>query len=254
MKWTVGIVNYKSAVYLPSQMRILHGFNEPCRVIILDNSHDDFSALTAEYPNIQIVRHKPVLARGSCQHGEGLTEILRMTTTPYLLVHDPDFFWVRKNMLGILESFLAGGCVAIGAQHDDTNIDGDPLFPSPYGCAYQTKALDGCDFHADPNVTTARNGRDVGWKIRHKLCGQPYATFHMGQWHGFPNFGRWSYEKIEKAFIYQDRPVAAHLMRGCFETLGEQGPDHPDDQPPTRWVDARRQYAVFFADEVARNG
>jgi hypothetical protein len=108
-KWTVGIVNYKSFSYMEYQLKILYEFNSPqdFDLIIVDNSEpsekdllDKVGKEYRQHQNLTIISNNSnsdnFKLRTSSQHAEGLNIILEKSNSKYLLVHDPDFFGLKK--------------------------------------------------------------------------------------------------------------------------------------------------------------
>lgn len=271
LKWTIGIVNYKSSVYLKWQLKGYFEFNDPAtfEFIIVDNSRpherERLESLTREYrekyDNIQVVFHEPVEKSASGQHGEGLDIILAKTRTQYLLVQDPDFFWVRPGHLTLLQDEMErNGYSCIGAPYPDKVGLGDPWYPAAYGCAYPVADLRGLDFSAFATEEKRQESFDryppkmgfgysfdVGWKIREALSNRPFSTFSQRvcyelRW----MVGRHSFETLSREYYHQGEPVAFHLFRGTFTGKVTETHEDPQAVVAQKWLQARDAYGSFF--------
>ena len=224
-KWTIGIVNFHSIVYLHFITKTLYSFNDPqdFKLIIIDNSNphetglENLLAQYKKYENIEVIYHTPKANFPSGQHGESLDIILEKTDTPFLMVQDPDFFWVRRNYLKILEDYFAAGYAAIGAPYrtDKKITDGDRNFPTAFGCAIQTKYLAGVDFYPSEDLQEIKDlGRDVGWKIREKLSKEKFLSFEQKQSQIYKSLGEFSYDVNPYSYYADGRRIAYHLFKG----------------------------------------
>lgn len=261
-KWTVGMVNYKTFSYLPFQLKSLFEFNDPkeFEVIIVDNSFphqtEELEGLKkqyAEYDNIKIIYHRPTVNRelkGSIDHAEGLNLILQETKTPYLLVHDPDFFWIKKNYLKIMESYLLQGKVTIGAPYTKPVKIGKPNFPAAFGCAFLVDALRNNNLNFDVGNTLEEvtlDHKDVGWKIRERLSVEPAVSFTQTPADIRNIFGQHTFQTMSMQYFLDGEKFAYHLYRGSFVDTSENYRDAPIEQSaPQNWEDARKKYAEFF--------
>ena len=270
-EWTIGIVNYNSAVYIKWQLKILFEANDPnCfKLIIVDNSaphqKQELEELTKEYSkkyqNIEVIYLVPKEESASGQHGEGLSLIKEKTTTKYLLVHDPDFFWVQIGYLNSLKSYLeqANDNVAIGAPYPNKIGIGDPWFPSAYGCAYKTNALKGVDFFADVSEEKRKSSfkkypisegfefsYDVGWKIREKLSNKGFFAFFQREALELNKIiGTHSFETLTREYFYKDRTIGFHLFRGTFTGTVKNHKD-PKKKINKEWIISRNKYGAYF--------
>lgn len=242
--WTVGIVNFHTADFIYYQLKILADNNPGKRfhVIIVDNSSTSeveiLKKLTENFYDVTIidntVKAKPWM-RGSGQHGTGLDIILRNTKTEYLLVHDPDFFWVGKHYLTILESYLDGGYVCVGAPYRNTNgMDetggiGNKDFPAAFGAAYKVSRIFDIGFmpavdkeafeRSEGTCWLSKEGADVGWRIRERLSSERYLSFEQRLNTNLCFLGSYSYETVPYEYrLHKDDkyPIAYHLFRGSF--------------------------------------
>jgi len=254
--WTVGMVNYKSAVYLPYQLEGFYRYNKNFRFIIVDNSptpQTELASLQKRYPIEIIYNNKGGERTGGDGHGLGLNMILARATSPYLLVQDPDFFWVKKGILEYLQRFLDDGNVAVGSQRligkgknlltvgarrRVIGISPEDLFPTPWGCAYRRSFLRDVDF-------LQHQTNEVGCKIRAKLANMPWVSFPLRNEPA--KFGDHSFTVRIASCVYNGQRLAAHLFRGCFD--GPAGEPTPATVPES-WVKNRKKYAAHYLREL----
>jgi len=274
-KWTIGMVNYKSSIYIEYQLKNLYEFNNPddFKLIIIDNSNPHEkqeleSAITPykKYNNCEIIYFNPSLEpwmRGSGQHGEGLNEVLKRTDTKFLLVHDPDFFFVQQNYLKIIEQELENGNLTIGAPYRgsfETGEIGKYDFPSAFGAAYVTSQIKDLDFNPSLNkeklVTGSAScidpdGADVGWKMRDKLSAQPYKSFTQKRERVLRSLGKYSCSISPYSYYLNGKLIAYHLFRGTFIDAEDKFMISKIDQiTPAQWTEVRKKYARYFYNEM----
>ncbi|MFT6258478.1 MAG: hypothetical protein ACJA0S_000445 [Rickettsiales bacterium] len=260
-KWTIGMVNYNSFIYLPYQLKILYEFNDPNEfdLVIVDNTlpHqkeelENLKKLYAKYNNIKIIYHNPTKSKtlkGSLCHAEGLNLVLDSAETPYLLVHDPDFFWVKKNHLKILESHLLQGNLAVGAPYFNRVKIGKGDFPAAFGCAYFTDSLKRNDLNFDIGKTyeeVAHEHKDVGWKMRGQFSDNNYVSFEQKNADIKEMFGSHSFEMKSKEYFLGKEKIAYHLYRGSFTSGEKEHKESTTETAPPEWESARKKYALFF--------
>ena len=279
-KWTIGIVNFKSSVYLEYQMKILYEFNDPesFKIIIIDNSAphetDELSKIAKEYEqyhNMEVIYFDPSSEpwmRGSGQHGQGLNEVLKRADTEYLLVHDPDFFFVQKNFLAALEEKLNEGNFSIGAPYrhlngTDTGEIGKPDFPSAFGAAYKMSEIADLSFLPSVSLELFKAGHicwieplgaDVGWEMRKKLSSAKYISFdqQLAKLLKY-NFGDYSFQQDPYEYFLDGKRIAYHLFRGTFVDDGRKFSTLKIDQTtPEQWNKTREKFAKYFY-EIAKN-
>jgi hypothetical protein len=268
--WTIGIVNYKSAVYIDWQLRILYEANPPesFALVIVDNSRpherEALERLAAPYRdrhrNLELVFHEPKPGPASTQHGEALELVRARADTPYLLVQDPDFFWIRRGYLALLAGLLERGNLAVGAPYPQKVGLGDPWFPAAFGCAYRTAALAGLDFTArvSPETIAESFARwpqaedygfsfDVGWRIRETLSEKPHVAFEQRIPHELRiRFGDHSFVWEPREYLHEGAPLAVHLFRGTFTGLWTAEFADPERDVPQGWHEARARLGAHF--------
>lgn len=272
-QWTVVTVNFRSTDYLGSQLKLLYEFNDPQEFTLLlyDNSRpherEALEALTAPYQaahqNIEIVYYTPTSEAASAQHGEALTDALAKVNTPYLLVHDPDFFWVQRGYLQTLQGYLEKGNVAIGAPYNAPVGIGNPLFPAAYGCAYRVENLRNADIDFTANISQEwleQSQReypncifsyDVGWKIRKALSSKPFVTFSEEiAAELVAIMGKHSFATFPHEYFLEGKSIAFHLFRGTFvdvvDTFFDTSTRDASVQLEAHKKIARQRYAAFF--------
>jgi hypothetical protein len=270
-KWTVGIVNFNSSVYLKYIVKSLYDFNDPRQfnLIIVDNSklheRDELQQIVAcyrYYDNIEVIYHVPMAHFPSGQHGEALNIILEKSNTPFLMVQDPDFFWVQKNHLTTLERYFSQGYLAIGAPYRTRNIkDGNKNFPAAFGCAYKKEALSGVDFSPSNSLSEISElGRDVGWKIRETLSSGRFLSFEQSKSDIHLGLGKFSYDVNPYEYYLEGRKVAYHLFKGSRGNVVPKNPLKGYDGTSVNGYSSedmvnieliREKYGIFFYNEAA---
>jgi hypothetical protein len=273
-KWCIGYVNYNSDVYLKWQLKILYEFNNPddFELIIVDNSSpnqtEELEILVKPYNdlnnNIKIVFHNPKSKKASDQHAEGLDIIKDMMNAKYLLVQDPDFFYVKENYLRIFESHLENGVVAIGAPYPSLVGNGNPRFPCAFGCAMVANIFDdvNINFQADASrfEESIRDfpgfdfSFDVGYKIRLAYSDRRVISFEQKRC-GYLSkiIGSHSFEVISQEYFLEGETIAFHLFRGTF--TGEVNADHEDPKLVIKkeTIKIRNNYGKFFYDYIRKS-
>jgi len=271
--WTVGIVNYKSLDFIKHQLKILHNFNSlPFKLIIVDNSipseKKQLMEMCSEYNDVTVVTNKPKQNETSNQHSEGLEIILSLTNTKYLLVNDPDFFWVQKEYLYTLQKLLEEGYVCVGAPFYRATFTKNDT-PAVWGCAYQTRILEkgifetfkGCSHDDIHRLLT--EGKDTAWRLREKYLNENLRTFSFEDHLGITldndfsaNIKHFSDATVKDIheYRYNGKIIAYHLYHACH--------DDPDPWPskskrrktivPAEWQDIRKQYSNFFYNVICK--
>lgn len=272
-KFLWGTVNYKTESYLPWKLKMAYECedNNLFDYIIVDNSpqHDKvfFDNLKERYPEIKVIPYVPTdVNRTSGEHGQGLDVILneaRKGNYEYLLINDPDFFWVQRNLLNYfikeieIEKYCCiGAPYTIPLQHFDYNT------PCAFGAAYTMKFLEGISFACDKDQhATMILGRDVGWEIRQKLAQTraKHLTFTQFDVPAHERIsGNYSYECILRQYHLYNRRIAYHFHRGSFDApLGKfmennwRGDRSKDlNQPPVDWLAIREAYCQKYYEEL----
>lgn len=246
--WSIIQVNYKSHTFIAWQLKILYEFNNPndFEIIIVDNSVDkeEYQKLLAisqpfkeKYQNIKIVEYKPINKTSSGQHGEAIEIAKKNINSKFTLIHDPDFFWLKKNYLNYLEKLMDGND-AVGAPYPRQVAIGQEYFPSAFGCAYLTEKIINTSFEAYYENDVEKSWKiyyesdyykknydfyyDVGWKIREKLSKEDdsnFITFHQINIFDKLNLllkkhQKYSYETNTRLYFWNSKVIGAHLFRG----------------------------------------
>ena len=198
--WTIGIVNYNTSVYMGWLLKTLYEFNDPhnFKIVLVDNSVpfekerlEEIIAPYLKFQNIELIFNTPdrelykeMFGRRSPsgEHGESLSICHDKCDTPFFMAMDPDFFWVKKDILKFFENLFQQGYVAVGIPYFNKIGFGDPDFPGAFGCAYVNEYLQQGDFmpgfwNNEEHVEYLEkydNDQyvwpfDVGWKIRKRL-------------------------------------------------------------------------------------
>lgn len=272
--WTIGICNYKSSIYLKTQIKSLYEFNKTkFNLIIVDNSSptefDELKNAVKNYKNAQIFVNSPRTIGAGRQHAEALSIIHQKTKTKYLMVMDPDFFWVRKNVLNILQEKIDEGNAVVGAPYHTVSYH--DLTPAAWGCAYLTSFLESGDFqHLHSDLTKedisklVLYGKDTAWRIRDRINQKNIKTFAFDDKIGLPewfpikgshsaNFeASDSNEKISHEYMYEGRPIAYHLCRGSYEIDDDflSAQDQNEIKVLEELIDIRERYSKFFYNMV----
>lgn len=271
-EWTIGIVNYKSSVYIKWQLKIIYESNniDNFKLIIVDNSspHEkkELEDLTKpykkKYGNIEVFYYNPKEETASGQHGEALSFVKKKVKTKYFLVHDPDFFWVKKGYLKLFSNYLSKdkNNVCIGAPYPEKIGIGHPFFPAAYGCAYKTDDIRDIDFKADlSNEKRIQSFRDypieegynfsydVGWEMRKKLSSQNFISFKQRDATELKKrIGVHSFQVISKEYMYKNKTIAFHLFRGTFTGHVTEDLKDPQSEVNKKWNNTRDKYGRFF--------
>jgi hypothetical protein len=250
------------------QLKILYEFNQPedFDLIIVDNSEptekdllDDLAKKYTSYNNLSIIYNNSNSAdfksRTSSQHGEGLNIILNKSNSKYLLVHDPDFFWVKKDYLKLMEQELENGALVIGAPYSVPIKTGAANFPSAFGCAYNLLKVkeDGLNFDAGINdEEKVKEHKYPGWQMRAKYSDQKFISFEQKVSILPFIFGHHSYNSVPRYYIFNGDIIGYHLFRGSFVADSESHVKnaHLIDVPEL-YRDSRYLYSQYFYCVIA---
>jgi hypothetical protein len=244
-KWTVGIVNWKTVDYLYYQCKTLYEFNDDFELIIVDNTFpnqtNSLEAMREEF-GCKVLYHDGETFQ---THGTGLNKILSEAKSQYILLQDPDFFWLKQGHLKFLQSFLENGNHAVGASFAHNN------FPAVYGASFILDEIKDLDMSAIwrqcPNCQQwhfVDVQMDVGYEIKIRLKNKPFVSFPMDKYQteflGLPSF------KFDpQCFMYNNSCVAVHFFRGEYPI------EDPTTPIPDEWVHARRAYSKYFFEKYA---
>jgi hypothetical protein len=266
MSLSVGIVNYKSLIFIEHQLKTLFEFNSiPFKLIIVDNSipseYEKLKTLCEQYDNVCVIKNEPTSSGTSCQHSEGLYKMFEQVDSDYLLVQDPDFFWVKKDYLKLLKDKLDEGYVCVGAPFYREDFSNDTT-PALWGCAYDVNILEKEDFYSFENLNEDEilkqliEGKDTGWRLREKFEKQNLPTFSFNDSLGISHKHSFS-NTIEHyldtdinsihEYRYNDEVIAYHLSHGCHE-LENSFPSMSDREKicNSKWDQIRKEYSDYF--------
>ena len=296
-KWSILIVNYRSSVYLKWQLKILYEFNDinDFELIIIDNSVDEneknnllnlISDYQKEFNNIKLHFYQPHNKTASGQHGEAIEYAKQYIEGQYLLIHDPDFFWLKKNYLNTLENLLKNH-VAVGAPYKGNSMNGNSKFPSAFGCAYKFSDVKNISFEPfidgdfeksweifnkfqnEQHQIWKNNPKlakinydfsfDVGWQIRNQLSNEDnddnFITFNQfniknGLIELLNLKISHSFETISSIYFFNDKIIALHLFRGTFTGQHNEHCD-PKINHSEELFKTRDLIAKFLYDQIS---
>ena len=275
-KWTIVSVNYKTESYFPWKLKSFYEFEnkDNFEYIVVDNSqiHDKpfWDDLKNKYSGLRVIPFIPIdVGRTSGEHAEGLNVGLneaKKNNSDYLLVYDPDFFWVQKNLLDYFErEFKNENYVAIGSPYTIALQHSNSQIPCAFGAAYSMKFLEGIDFSTskDPHELLIV-GRDVGWKIREKVVNtnSKFLTFSQSDVPMNERFpGQYSFEAILRQYFLNGKIISFHLHRGSFDDgltkfqAENWRSDRSKDlhQPCDEWLFVREWYCQRYYDELKKS-
>jgi glycosyltransferase involved in cell wall biosynthesis len=216
-KWTIGIVNWKSIEFIEYQLKYFHSFSDDFEFLVCDNESDietpKFKELKEKYPKLKLInrywRHPSWTA-----HGIGLNECTKIASGKYILIMDPDFFWMKKDILSFFEHYFDQGYHAVGADYMYMRTS----FPMIWGAAYITDEIKDLDLMTkNPPCKPCKSwihdrDYDTGWQIRIRLSNKPYYSFRQIQ-NQVPNLGKYNNGQSE-TYVYDTKVIAHHLRSG----------------------------------------
>ena len=277
------MVNYHSSVYIKWQLKILYNFNseKDFRLIIVDNSQDEkefteLEKLCKDYSNIDLINYTPKSQTASGQHGEGIDEIIKIANSKYIILQDPDFFWLKKDYLKWLEHLMKYND-AVGIPYPKIVSEGHSTFPGAFGCAFILERIKHISFKAyiDNDVElswkkyhefNAKHGEvydffyDVGWKVRKKLSHNNdynFLSFHqklilnaIGE--KLNHKLKHSFETVSRIYYHNNIPVSLHLFRGTFTGRVK---NHKDQKQclNEELYEVRNEISAFIYDSISKN-
>jgi len=286
-KWTVGFVNFRSSVYVEYQLKILYEFNnvDDFDLVIVDNSNDEqeFENLSKlcrpyieQYGNITLLNNLSDISKlkevygdrffVSGHHGEGIKIIydIAKKNSQYLLVQDPDFFYVKKNYLQIFEKLHQEGNIAVGAPYPKGAAWGDPFYPEAYGCSYIVSYLNDSSF--TPGFATEEEmkifnekyegkykwwGFDVGWRIRKDYSDKPFVSFDQRKCSELIKKIGQQFRSKPREYSFKGDIIGYHLNGGTRhpkekKEYVEQYNSEQLEEIFNEWQDIRKKYSVYF--------
>lgn len=276
-KWTILFVNHHSEYYFEYQLKILYKLNDPddFELLIIDNSVisevDRISSYAKKYQdsfnNIRVLHYSPKgefnKNKERDEHGETVNFAMNHIKTRYLLIQDPDFFWVKKNYLNCLEDLLVKGSVAVGAPYPLKASNGPIDFPASFGCAYSVDKVRNISFmgeYLDDNLINslyekypAKEGYgypcDMGYKIRIHLSEEKYTSFSQQEKNLNKFFGEHSITR-SVCYSFQGKEIAFHLFGGSREPKQVAGfidlSKCEQEGVFSKWKEVRYKYSKYF--------
>lgn len=276
-KWTILFINHNSEYYFEHQLKILYKSNNPdnFELLIIDNSQisevDNIISRTKKYSdkfgNIKVLYFAP---KGDFnknmerdEHGESVNFAMDYVSTKYLLIQDPDFFWVKNNYLDFLEGFLEDGSVAVGAPYPSKAANGPSDFPASFGCAYLVSKVCNTSFmgeYLDEDLINTLYKKyptkdgfgypcDMGYKIRIKLSKEQYTSFSQKRRNLNKFFGQHSITKAV-CYLFKGEEMAFHLFGGSREPKQVHGfvdlSKKEQEEIFNQWKKVRFNYAQYF--------
>ena len=239
-KWTIASVNWDSLDFLEHQAKFFHTFDDNFEYIICDHTRpfqkEQLHELQKKYKNI--ILHFPHDAdKKYCEHGQGLNHCLKKARGKYFLTIDPDFFFMKKRILNFIEEFFKKKYHAVGTMFHDVR------FPPIWGAAYITKEIKDLDLRSKPlNCNKCGNFQhnyllDTGCEIRIRLKNKSNIAFESAG-SKLPFFGSHLDGWNPNAFVYQNKIICYHLMRGSY--------NRKDPFATPEMIEARRKYTEYF--------
>lgn len=226
-KWTIASVNWDSLEFLKYQSKFFHEFGNDFEFLIFDNEHtiltEEFNDLQKSYQFVKVFPTEKT-HEGFYGHGIGLNELLKLATGKFIFFIDPDFFYIKKNILNFFEEKFNEGCHAVGADYW-----GDP-FPMPWGSAYYAEEIRDLDLRSKAHFCKDCNKwiydfyYDTAFQIRIRLKNQSFYSFKSRKANSLPNYGAVSEIKSQE-FFHSDKIVAYHLKGGSQMTKNENKED-----------------------------
>jgi glycosyltransferase involved in cell wall biosynthesis len=216
-KWTIGIVNWKSIEFIEYQLKYFHSFSDDFEFLVCDNESDietpKFKELKEKYPKLKLI-NRYWKSDSWAAHGIGLNQCTKIAEGKYILLMDPDFFWMKKDILSFFEHYFDQGYHAIGTEYWSHS------FPMPWGAAYITDEIRDLDLRAKAHpcdrchTWTSDHDHDTGFQIRIRLKNKPFFSFRSSKNNQIPDLGKLN-NIYAQTFVYDGRNIAHHLKDGC---------------------------------------
>jgi glycosyltransferase involved in cell wall biosynthesis len=214
-KWTIGTVNWKSIDFVEYQLKYFHEYNQDFEFIVCDNESNvetsKFKDLKEKYSKLKLVNSQWRNCAWSA-HGIGLNQCMKIAEGKYILLMDPDFFWMKKDILSFFENYFKIGYHAIGTEYAGTN------FPMPWGAAYITEEINDLDLIVKTSICEKCNilvydkMYDTGWQLRIRLSNKPHHAFKQVL-NQIPNLGRYN-TSWSQTYIHDNKAIAHHFKSG----------------------------------------
>lgn len=223
LKWTIGIVNSDSLEFIEHQLKYFHEFCSDFEFIVYDK--DDIKKNTflddlgKKYKNTRIIQ-TPVLSHGMHSYGLGLNACVQVARGKYILLMDPDFFWMKKDILSFFEHYFDQGYHAIGTEYWGNS------FPMPWGAAYITDEIKDLDLRAKAHPCdkchnwVSDRDHGTGFQIRIRLKNKPFFFFRASKNNQIPDLGKLN-TIYAQTFVYDEKNIAHNLNGGCQQKEGQ---------------------------------
>jgi glycosyltransferase involved in cell wall biosynthesis len=241
-KWTIALVNWNSIEFIEYHAKFFHSFCDDFEFLVCDNTSpyqsEELDAIAEKYEKVKIIYPDGK----NLSHGGGINNCLGEASGKYILIMDPDFFWMKKSILRVFEHYFDQGYHAIGTEF------WDHPFPMPWGAAYYTDEIRDLDCTARVekycdkcNNKLLDKWSDTGWEIRVRLHNQPHFGFRRVMSKCVPYMGNHFYSFNPISFVYDGNFIAHHLMRGEYKNT-----DLHKDFVNNEMIIARKKYIEYF--------
>lgn len=216
IKYTVGMVNYKTFDLISYHCRVFDVYCDNFELLVWDNEHefvtDEFSELMKRYKFLRVIPSDR-MNRHSYSHGVGLNGIMSEAAGERIFFCDPDFFYMKKNVLKFFDSFFDDGYRAVGT------VFWSHPFPMPWGAAYILDDIKDLDLRSkhhychDCEKWLCDMYYDTAFRIRIRLGNTRYMSFGEVVPHCLPDFG-WRSNFRSQSFVHDGYLIAHHLKEG----------------------------------------
>jgi len=218
MKWTVASVNWNSVEFLEHHAKFFHEFADDFEFLICDNTRPsqrkELEELASKYNKVRLMF--PTV--GGLSHSDGVKNCVMSALGKYILMMDPDFFWMKKSILTLFEHYFDQGYHAIGTEF------WDHPFPMPWGAAYYTDEIRDLEYHTLCQMKCDKCGNIVGdrwsdtaFEVRIRLQHLPHFGFKKTNSTIIPFMGDHYFAFRPVSFTYDGNVIAHHLMRGDYK-------------------------------------
>jgi len=221
LKWTVACVNFSSFELVKYQTKYFHENCNDFEFLVYD--HDNITNLPEmqefikNYDKLKIIP-SPMKTPGIHGYGLGLNACIQMAKGKYILMMEPEVFWMKKNILSFMESFMEMGYHAVGTEHWGTS------FPMPWSSAYIVNEIRDLDMRSKSYVCEKCHNHmhdrdyDTGFQLRVRLKNKPFYFFRESRSDNLPPVGALEY-LFWQTFAHDGLELAHHLC-GSFNYRG----------------------------------
>lgn len=225
MNWTIGMVNYKTIDLISYHCRVFDSYCKDFEFLVWDNESDyltdDFSDLMKKYSFLRVMPSPKRNSRSNSHgfglngimHGFGLNGIMEKAVGKRIFFCDPDFFYMKKNVLNFFNRFFEDGYRSVGTEY------WGETFPMPWGAAYILNDIKDLDLRSNFNYcekckkSTYEKMHDTGFQLRIRLGNYRFMSFKELLPHQLPNLG-WKCKWPSQTFVHEEKIVAHHLKEG----------------------------------------